>query len=208
MALIKCYECSKDISDKANSCPHCGAPKTKDIYKGIEDEKEVLNRKKKALEVSQEINKKSGNLFWIFIGLCLITVAYYQIKILTPKSSSNNREVMREEARKNYKEDSKNDYKTNYESKRSQENNWYEGGDLHKSYVMDWRTASYKNKLATCADWMAVVDNTISMSELKTRAENLVICVDEAVATDSKGQQISGTLKIADIAVSCVQILF
>jgi len=104
--------------------------------------------------------------------------------------------------------DSINDYKTNYESKRSQENNWNEGGDLHKSYVMDWRTASYKNKLATCADWMAVVDNTISMNELKTRAENLVKCVDEAVATDSKGQQISGTLKTADIAVSCVQILF
>ena len=27
MALIKCYECSKEISDKAPACPHCGAPK-------------------------------------------------------------------------------------------------------------------------------------------------------------------------------------
>jgi hypothetical protein len=27
MALIKCYECEKEISDKAPSCPHCGAPK-------------------------------------------------------------------------------------------------------------------------------------------------------------------------------------
>lgn len=26
MALIKCSECSKDISDKANSCPFCGNP--------------------------------------------------------------------------------------------------------------------------------------------------------------------------------------
>ena len=26
MALIKCDECGKDISDKATSCPHCGAP--------------------------------------------------------------------------------------------------------------------------------------------------------------------------------------
>jgi len=148
------------------------------------------------------------NIFWKIIAVFFAVLAYYQIKSLIPESSKYDRDVMREEARKNYKEDSKNDYKTNYESKRSQENNWYEGGDLHKSYVMDWRTASYKNKLATCADWMAVVDNTISMSELKTRAENLVICVDEAVATDSKGQQISGTLKTADIAVSCVQILF
>ena len=27
MALIKCYECGKEISDKAPACPHCGAPK-------------------------------------------------------------------------------------------------------------------------------------------------------------------------------------
>jgi hypothetical protein len=27
MALIKCYECEKQISDRASACPHCGAPK-------------------------------------------------------------------------------------------------------------------------------------------------------------------------------------
>jgi hypothetical protein len=27
MALIKCYECEREISDKAPACPHCGAPK-------------------------------------------------------------------------------------------------------------------------------------------------------------------------------------
>lgn len=26
MALINCNECGKEISDKATSCPHCGAP--------------------------------------------------------------------------------------------------------------------------------------------------------------------------------------
>ena len=26
MPLIFCYECSKEISDKAPACPHCGAP--------------------------------------------------------------------------------------------------------------------------------------------------------------------------------------
>lgn len=26
MALIKCPECSKEISDRATSCPHCGCP--------------------------------------------------------------------------------------------------------------------------------------------------------------------------------------
>ena len=27
MALIDCHECSREISDKAPNCPHCGAPK-------------------------------------------------------------------------------------------------------------------------------------------------------------------------------------
>ena len=29
MALVKCKECGKEISDKAESCPHCGAPQKK-----------------------------------------------------------------------------------------------------------------------------------------------------------------------------------
>lgn len=28
MALVQCTECSREISDKAASCPHCGAPRT------------------------------------------------------------------------------------------------------------------------------------------------------------------------------------
>ena len=36
MALIECYECEKEISDKAPACPHCGAPaggKKDGVYK-------------------------------------------------------------------------------------------------------------------------------------------------------------------------------
>ena len=42
MSLIKCYECSKEISDKAKDCPHCGVGKaiechecSKQISKGL-----------------------------------------------------------------------------------------------------------------------------------------------------------------------------
>ena len=34
MALIKCPECSKEISNKANSCPHCGCPLSELITTG------------------------------------------------------------------------------------------------------------------------------------------------------------------------------
>tara|TARA_B100001063_G_scaffold203322_1_gene197475 strand:+ start:200 stop:652 length:453 start_codon:yes stop_codon:yes gene_type:complete len=148
------------------------------------------------------------NIFWIIVAVFFGIIAYYQIKMLLPKSSSYSREVMREEARKNYKAKPEIEYKSSYESKKTKVSKWYEDGDLHKSYVMEWRDASYKNKLATCADWMAVVDKNISMSLLKKRAEQLVICIDEAVATDARGQKISGTLKTTDLAVSCIQILF
>ena len=30
MALIKCPECEKEVSDKASACPHCGCPLTSD----------------------------------------------------------------------------------------------------------------------------------------------------------------------------------
>lgn len=32
MALIKCPECGKEVSDKATSCPNCGLPFTEKIY--------------------------------------------------------------------------------------------------------------------------------------------------------------------------------
>ena len=34
MALIKCTECGKEISSKAKTCPHCGAPLVKEKKKG------------------------------------------------------------------------------------------------------------------------------------------------------------------------------
>jgi hypothetical protein len=36
MVLISCYECDAKISDKAKSCPKCGAPLEKIISKSIE----------------------------------------------------------------------------------------------------------------------------------------------------------------------------
>jgi hypothetical protein len=54
---------------------------------------------------------------------------------------------------------------------------------------------------------MAVVDNKISMEELKDRAEKLLICIDETVAMDEYGQEISGNLQSVDIATGCITLL-
>jgi len=37
MALINCYECNKEISDRAKACPHCGAPIENEVVEIIED---------------------------------------------------------------------------------------------------------------------------------------------------------------------------
>ena len=42
MALIKCYECGKEISDKAPSCPHCGAPKLVAANKKVKAKKSLV----------------------------------------------------------------------------------------------------------------------------------------------------------------------
>lgn len=39
MALIKCSECGKEISDKAYTCPHCGAPLNQSIKINLLSEK-------------------------------------------------------------------------------------------------------------------------------------------------------------------------
>lgn len=83
MALIKCPECGKEISDAAESCPNCGYPikGQQEIYKST---CEPCNSHKKALlpeayfdKVNRtfvfQMNKKySHNLLWklskLFIG--------------------------------------------------------------------------------------------------------------------------------------------
>lgn len=37
MALILCRECSKEISDEAPACPHCGVPNPEDSQVGSAD---------------------------------------------------------------------------------------------------------------------------------------------------------------------------
>ena len=44
MAIVNCKECGKEISDMAQTCPHCGVVLKKDTYT-----KEILTAKKVAI---------------------------------------------------------------------------------------------------------------------------------------------------------------
>ena len=80
---------------------------------------------------------------------------------------------------------------------------WYEGGTLHKAKISDWKNATEKNKLATCGDFMATVDNTVSMTELKKRATELKNCIDEA----TRGLENTNNEAVSSIAAICTKTL-
>ena len=60
MALIKCSECGREISDKASSCPHCGCPVT-----GTEELVEKLAVEKNDSEGNKEETNKEKIKFEI-----------------------------------------------------------------------------------------------------------------------------------------------
>lgn len=68
MALIKCSECGKEISDTANSCPNCG----------YNIKKEKLNEKKK--NITKNVKKQIPKLRILIIILISIIVGFFLLE--------------------------------------------------------------------------------------------------------------------------------
>ena len=92
---------------------------------------------------------------------------------------------------------------TSSQSQKTKTKEWYEGGTLHRAIISDWINATDQNKLATCANFMATVDNTVSMTELKRRATQLKNCIDETI----KGLESTNNESVAEIASACTILL-
>jgi DNA-directed RNA polymerase subunit RPC12/RpoP len=65
MALIKCSECEKEISDKASACPSCGNP--------IHIQSVMVNENKTVVEIEQTDKKWKKKRLWS-LGFFLIGV--------------------------------------------------------------------------------------------------------------------------------------
>ncbi len=89
------------------------------------------------------------------------------------------------------------------QSERHIQKEWYEGGTLHRLKISDWKEANEANKLATCGDIMAVVNNRVSMSELKRRAEELKTCIH----TSTNGLSSTDGYDVADVAALCIKLM-
>jgi len=83
MALIKCSECGKEISDKASTCPHCGnpinqskvlvqmdtAPQKRRQYKIYYLISSVMFFFGLILYLKSLFSGEGGSIFWFFVGL-------------------------------------------------------------------------------------------------------------------------------------------
>lgn len=76
MALIKCKECGKEISDKATACPHCGCPvQTTDEAKVEIQEESTVKGKDHSQGAAQVKKKKKGHgclmTIIVFVLICV-----------------------------------------------------------------------------------------------------------------------------------------
>lgn len=78
MALIKCKECGRDVSDKAQNCPHCGAL----IHQENVETQGAVVENKTQQEYYQEESNGSRKLLYVIIALLVALIAggvYYLV---------------------------------------------------------------------------------------------------------------------------------
>ena len=72
MALIRCPECDREVSDIAKNCPHCGFPLG--VIENVTEEPQKTDgvhyaRPNGSLPKREEKQKKKGKGIWIVIGI-------------------------------------------------------------------------------------------------------------------------------------------
>jgi hypothetical protein len=80
---------------------------------------------------------------------------------------------------------------------------WTRGGTLHHATAAQWRGATYSNRLATSADFVASTEHPKSMEEFKFKAEQMETCISGAVV-DPKVE----VATITDVAAPCALLLW
>lgn len=90
MALIKCPECSKDVSDKAKSCIHCGCPleETQNTDLLEEDGTEIVNSTRDKVIPIKSNDKKKKLLICAAIILIISIIIGISISVFPNKAKN------------------------------------------------------------------------------------------------------------------------
>lgn len=89
MALIKCPECGKEISDKAGRCPHCGYP-----INSVPEYETNNMRQQNTVEKSKKVSGKK--LILLLVGI--VAIVSIGCAILVPKKIEANKKAVYNEA--------------------------------------------------------------------------------------------------------------
>jgi hypothetical protein len=98
---------------------------------------------------------------------------------------------------------------------------WYEGGTLHRLSALDWQKATYANKLATCADFVAhawvnkrlkeeMSQQIHGVEDLKPLAIELVAFMDAATEPEEdprKNREMFAEQHVAELAAMGMLLL-
>lgn len=100
MALVKCPECGKKVSDSANSCPNCGYG-IKDHFERIEKKKEFERQFTKSNTNATVSAKKSAKSEILTPILIIIACVLFCILVLnaTPSQSKSSGNALHGEVR-------------------------------------------------------------------------------------------------------------
>jgi hypothetical protein len=79
---------------------------------------------------------------------------------------------------------------------------WYEGGNLHRALIGEWKAATYENRLVTSSDMVANLNKFSSVEEMKTAATELEQCVSKAAEGAQTEQQ-----RVSEVAAACALLL-
>lgn len=85
----------------------------------------------------------------------------------------------------------------------STQDEWYSGGNLHKATISEWKVATDKNKLATCADFVLSQNKDMDFNVLKIKANALVTCIEETI----EGHSTVDNEKVSKIAAQCMLLM-
>ena len=100
--------------------------------------------------------------------------------------------------------------KSGTSSSSSSSKKWYQGGNLHNATYAQWKGATYQNKLATAADWLAAIkwkghlNSKDDFDKLKVKAHMLVEAVDGSINVDDAGSLDS--MNITEVAAIIITV--
>lgn len=94
MALIKCPECGKEISDKASNCPNCGCPikiPKAEVFSNV-PEQPITG------QTSKKLNKKIISIVVVLAVVAIIGVVIYNVNVVQPRKFEAQNRTTYEEA--------------------------------------------------------------------------------------------------------------